>query len=577
MRRREGVRQSINNIYGGTGGRGGAGGTKGGEGGTGQGASMSCNIDATNLRMNNTMSASTTSLVNHISGDVKQFNVWPGVSGLDLLYRSVVKEGVHDSWERADGLSCHPGTRIGVLDKLGSWADETTTPILWLHGPAGVGKSAIVKDFAVESQARGRLGAAFFFRLGQPTRGTWHGLFPTLAYQLAILVPALSDAIHEAVDQDRLIDGRAMSVQFERLLVDPFRQTPAIRPVPLLILDGLDECADYRLQQQIILLFETAIRTSVLPIRLLISSRSEPHLRQIFEKSGITRGMELTADADAFKDIGCYLRDEFSRIKRQASERGLELADTWPPPHALTHLVEKSSATFFFAAVIVRFIDHEYSHPADRLQRALALDPCSTVPLDDLYLNILSACRQEPEQLLRILHAIWRNSTVPILGPEDIDSLLCLRLGTSRLALRGLHSIIYVPPKDNAALCNRKMAFLHDSLADFLYDERRSNRWCIARPSLASEYLECVSRVHLCTSPLQLQDASLGHQGRGLAESLEKSRLDRQSLFYLPFERRSTDVVEPSRPNARVAKWQIVLDAKFVVLVGNCGVLRSRH
>ncbi|KAJ7652276.1 hypothetical protein B0H17DRAFT_957988, partial [Mycena rosella] len=94
---------------------------------------------------------------------------------------------LHDSGNRVPDPACHPGTRKAALEQLRSWSVENgpTSPILWFNGSAGMRKSAIAQMFAGQSRALGRLGASFFFKRGDPKRGSWHGLFPTIAYQLA--------------------------------------------------------------------------------------------------------------------------------------------------------------------------------------------------------------------------------------------------------------------------------------------------------------------------------------------------------------------------------------------------------
>ncbi|KAF8143213.1 hypothetical protein K438DRAFT_1783958 [Mycena galopus ATCC 62051] len=139
---------------------------------------------------------------------------------------------------------------------------------------------------------------------------------------------------------------------------------------------------------------------------------------------------------------------------------------------------------------VIRFVEHEYSHPIDRLESVLALNPQSTAPLDDLYTQILSSLPQKPQQL-RILHAIWR-TTLPRgldrLDPEKIDMLLNLRPSTCRLTLRGLHSLFSVPPLGNQFSWAVKVTFLHASFTDYLRDDRRSVGWCVWMPWLEEDY-----------------------------------------------------------------------------------------
>ncbi|KAJ6537617.1 hypothetical protein B0H19DRAFT_1038001 [Mycena capillaripes] len=252
---------------------------------------------------------------NSVGGDMTQVNVTSyGESGIDILYRCISIEALHDSGERFPEPACHPGTRTrtAVLDQLRTWSLDKSpdSTLLWLNGTAGAGKSAIPQMFAGDCQTREQLGGSFFFRRGHPTRGTWNCLFTAVAYQLATLVPELLLPIQQAVENDRLIAGRAMPVQFQRLLVEPFRNAPRPKVLPIIVIDGLDECQDHKIQQQIVHLFMKAIRAGYFPARLLIASRPEPHLREILEtdeSSAMCRHSELSTDASAYADIRIYL------------------------------------------------------------------------------------------------------------------------------------------------------------------------------------------------------------------------------------------------------------------------------
>ncbi|KAJ6602027.1 hypothetical protein DFH09DRAFT_900059, partial [Mycena vulgaris] len=404
---------------------------------------------------------------------------------------------LHDSGERLPEPACHPGTRTAALDQLNTWAIHAATesPVMWLNGSAGIGKSAIAQMFAGECQTQGRLGASFFFKRGHQKRGTCDGLFTTIAYQLATAIPGLSLPIQQAVEADKLVWGRAMPLQFRRLILEPFQQTGPLGFLPVIVVDGLDECDDHRIQQQILSLFIDAIWEKRLPIHLLTCSRPEPHLRQKFDAEqplGISRSLVLSADRSAYGDIRTFLRDKFSIIHSEFRNRGIPLGDPWPSPEALEHLVQKSSGIFLYATTVIRFIGDEYSHPADRLDRVLTLDPDSTAPLDDLYTEILSLVPQS-SQNFQILHVIW-NGRAPMMvyfDPKEIDAHLTLRPGTTRSMLRGLHSIFYVPPVRGRFGHPRRVSELHASLGDYLGDARRPGLWCVSLPWLQYGLLHC--------------------------------------------------------------------------------------
>ncbi|KAJ7925690.1 hypothetical protein B0H13DRAFT_1539908, partial [Mycena leptocephala] len=367
------------------------------------------------------------------------------------LRRYVIMEALHDSGERFPEPACHPGTRTATLEDLGSWSIGTSSDsmLLWLNGSAGVGKSAIAQMFAGQCQEEGRLGASFFFRRGHSKRGTWNGLIPTLAYQLATSISQFLPHLQRAVESDKLIMGRSMTSQFQRLIVEPFRNAGALPDSLVIVLDGLDEYAEHKVQQNILRLFIAAARTNDLPVRVLIASRPEPHIREILtadEARAVCQHSVLSAGQFGGQDIRKYLTDEFSRIHHDYTARGIDLGSVWPPSGTIDHLVSKSSGIFIYAATAIRFIDDEYGHPADKLAAVLHLDPQSTAPLDDLYSGIISAIPHAPP-LLRILHTIAHPllQPPPECDPEEIDMLLTLRPGTSRLVLRGLHSLLWIP------------------------------------------------------------------------------------------------------------------------------------
>ncbi|KAJ7098957.1 hypothetical protein C8R44DRAFT_888794 [Mycena epipterygia] len=441
-------------------------------------------------------------IYNSIGGDLNVTSY--GESGIDILYRYVVMEALHDSGERFPEPACHPGTRTEIIDQLRSWSVDMnpTNPILWLHGSAGLGKSAIAQMFAGECQKERRLGASFFFKRGHPKRGTWHGLITTVAYQIAKSVPGFMSPVQQAVHRDKLVVGCAITVQFQRLIAEPFSDTPNPEIIPVIILDGLDECEDPKVQQQILRLFIGAIRGPQPPIRLIIVSRPEPHLREILGATEICRPLLLSADQTAYDNIRKYLWDEFSRIHSECMARGVDLGANWPTEGTLNHLVQKSSGIFIYATTVIRFVGDGYCHPADRLASVLSRDPLSTAPLDDLYTEILSVLSQEQNHL-RILHAIWC-STLPRgfeIGPEEIDMLLQLRPGTCRLLLHGLHSVFNVPPMRTRLSLRNVISALHASLLDYLGDARRSGGWCVSKEWLATDYLHSMIRL-LSVPPL---------------------------------------------------------------------------
>jgi hypothetical protein len=116
--------------------------------------------------------------------------------GLHILYRAAAGDATHDAEDRFPQPRCHPETRKKMLDVLWNWtcgieppttlifedyenvhasdnssSDTNFSPIVWLHGPAGAGKSAIAQSLCQKLEEEGHLRASFFFKRGHPSRG----------------------------------------------------------------------------------------------------------------------------------------------------------------------------------------------------------------------------------------------------------------------------------------------------------------------------------------------------------------------------------------------------------------------
>ncbi|KAJ7318601.1 hypothetical protein DFH08DRAFT_714591, partial [Mycena albidolilacea] len=242
----------------------------------------------------------------------------------------------HDSAERYPQPQCHPEIRTRMLDVLDRWA--VLSSILWLHGPAGSGKSAIAQSFCQKLRAEGRLGERFFKR-GHLSRGNASKLFPTLAYQLALSVPEFNYPISHMVDTDPAIVNRSLHNQLQ----NPCRRSGLTHPI-VLIIDGLDECEGYRIQKEILRSIANLIHRPLL-ILFFIASRPEPHIRESFEEA-LLSGLRCSLDVQqSFRDVRKYLLDEFRRIHREHHTM-VAPPQPWPPSKIVETLVKNSSGYF---------------------------------------------------------------------------------------------------------------------------------------------------------------------------------------------------------------------------------------
>ncbi|KAJ7268469.1 hypothetical protein C8J57DRAFT_1067128, partial [Mycena rebaudengoi] len=339
----------------------------------------------------------------------------PIPSVLHNLRRASADDAFHDSAERYPPPKCHPDTRNEILDRLWNWASQTecTSNILWLYGPAGAGKSAIAQSFCEKLQLTDRLGGCFFFKCGHPSRGHNRKLAATIAYQLTLLKDIshahFKHVISDRIEEDPSILNRDFLRQLQELIIGPWRQmvTKAEEIVSsVIVIDGLDECDDQAAQQDILTSISRSIYEGALPIRILIASRPEPHISEIFRRSPLKKLHCSFNTRQSFVDVKKYLLHEFTRIHAEHHETMVTVSSPWPLSEVIDMLVEKSSGYFVFVPTVIRFIDDKNFRPTERLAMIMGfIEPDFEFPfagVDELYIQILSRVPRRP-RVLQIL------------------------------------------------------------------------------------------------------------------------------------------------------------------------------
>ena len=120
------------------------------------------------------------------------------------------------------------------------------------------------------------------------------------------------------MESNPTLHTKSMDIQLPALIVNAFR---LLSPLPqhsyLVIIDGLDECHDKETQQSILRLLCETITVYKLPLRFLIGSRPEFHIRDSFGQESlyrITRRVVLDGTFDPGRDIQVILKDGFAKI-----------------------------------------------------------------------------------------------------------------------------------------------------------------------------------------------------------------------------------------------------------------------
>jgi hypothetical protein len=278
------------------------------------------------------------------------------------------------------------------------------------------------------------------------------------------------------MESNPTLHTKSMDVQLQTLIVNAFQH---LSPLPqrsyLVIIDGLDECHDKETQQLILRLLCGTITVHKLPLRFLIGSRPESHIRDSFDQESlytITRRVILDEMFDPGRDIQVFLQDGFAKI--YATNPILShVEQPWPEEGIIDLLVQRSSGQFIYAATVLKFVGADFCSPTKQL--ALVLKPDSTAfsDLDQLYTQILSVYPSTVNivQFLGIICSFHGYSSVVV---EDIFRM---EEGELKLVLRGLSSLM---EGEKSEYLNKGVVryaiphFVHASFRDYLFDSSRS-------------------------------------------------------------------------------------------------------
>ena len=382
-------------------------------------------------------------------------------------------------FRHGDRQGCLKGTRKTVLDEIESWfKDPKMSPIYWLNGLAGTGKSTIAQTIAERLFADGGLGASFFCSRDFEDRRNLHRIFPTLAFQLAHRYPEFRSILVPLLRSNPDIGHESLFNQMRALIVEPLNSsgTPTV-----VVIDALDECMDEDPQSAILSVMGRLVE-GIPNVKFLITGRPEPRIQSGF-RLGLLRpltdvfvlhGVEpsvVNADIRLFLDHG---------LSELAARRGID-RDVWPTDEHLDLLCERAAGLFVYAVATLKFLDHTFTPPSKRLD-VITRAPGSTthegkaklrpsVTLDSLYLssfqNAFDGLDAEDDEKVRLVIGTVVLAVNP-LPPSAIATLVDLGKREVMDLLRQIHSLLKLPENPDSPVLP-----FHKSFPDFITDPDR--------------------------------------------------------------------------------------------------------
>jgi WD40 repeat protein len=370
---------------------------------------------------------------------------------------------------------CLEGTRRAVLDGIELWTrDPSRSPVYWLNGLAGTGKSTIAQTIAERVFADGRLGGSFFCSRDSADRSNLRLIFPTLAVQLARKYPEFRSSLVPLVRSDPECAAESLDSQMRRMIVGPLKES-AISTV--IMIDALDECKDEEPESAILSVIGQFV-SEIPNVKFFLTGRPDPHILRGFGLPKMVEARDVfvlhqVGLSEIGGDIRRFFEHWFSDIARR---RGM---DGWPTTQQLDRLRERAAGLFVYAMATVKFIDDH--DPGRRLDRLLQLPESSAregktrlkenTTLDLLYTSILQQAfgDKDPEDNLDLRSVL--GAVVLVANPLP-PSAIAMVLGSDTEAvfsrLSSIHSLLILQEDVNLPVLP-----FHKSFPDFITNPTR--------------------------------------------------------------------------------------------------------
>ncbi|KAF5317671.1 hypothetical protein D9619_012514 [Psilocybe cf. subviscida] len=418
------------------------------------------------------------------SANINTVRVW------DVLHHRVARHAILNTGGWGGDAKCHPGTREEVVTIVERWMDDPDglSRIMWLNGPAGAGKTAIMRTIADRSKDRGAHTANFFFSREDTTRNHVQPVVVTLLYQISQLFPSAHDAVATVPYSDPLILEASIRQQFNQLLhplFDVIQKSSSTGTRIVLIIDAFDECdidAEHN-QAQLLYALDRLVTQENSSVLVLVSSRLEAHIQMAFHRlSSRVQSISLDGQYSPDKDIRRFVTAEFRKIKSSHPSAHL-LTHDWPAISDIESIVTRSAGQFLYAATVMRFLANSSIVPSHSLGEILAISPLTPnspfAHLDALYVHILSMMGDH--EATRDILSAWEFHERHFNYAEKYTATTIQRFlrhynpGYTDEFFESWLSDLAAIVQD----CNGKLVFYHASLSEFLRDKSRSNEFYI--------------------------------------------------------------------------------------------------
>ncbi|KAI6098068.1 hypothetical protein EDD16DRAFT_1664665, partial [Pisolithus croceorrhizus] len=246
---------------------------------------------------------------------------------------------------------CLDGTRTDILKDITHWitsCDVNTPRILWLHGQAGRGKSAIAHTIRSWIQDMGVAGACFCFACNRQSERREEKISTTIAHDLVDREPAFRRALSNVMSNNHSLKTTCdVLQQWERLILEPLSKISGdIVGNVVVIIDALDESGEETSRRDILHVL-TSSDVADLPtnFRILLTSRPLPNIVRVMAAAPHVKATSL--DDIPWESVEPDIKLYISKGLKGLPSTGVE---------EVQNIVNKSGGLFEWAHVACEFI-----------------------------------------------------------------------------------------------------------------------------------------------------------------------------------------------------------------------------
>jgi len=346
-----------------------------------------------------------------------------------------------------------------------SSSSTNTAEIFLFTGVAGSGKTSLAHSIAQRCFEEKTLLSAFFFHKGTADLNAPKGLITTLARDLARVNPVIAETIALAIEDDpALPTASSLSLQFQRLIIEPLKAHPVSQPL-VIVIDALEEGCNN--DHDFLIILRDDIPRLPPAIRVFVTSRPDNDIMKYFPPYSlhVQRHFIDIAGRNNRVDILTYIRYRLAEIDSQSQ---WDLGPEWPREDLVVDLADKSEGLFIWASTVVGHIEQSIS-PEDTLQ-AISSESTINLPpgkkMDNLYAAILRRCNWDDSGFRRG-YSLLMGALIVSRTPLSLSAVQQLhRASDAKLIKRVMSTLGSILPSPSGP--SRPLQLLHSSFRDFV-------------------------------------------------------------------------------------------------------------